>query len=169
MDHWTDNLERASACSFALDWARFQPDELTAWERCERSDWMLWVLERCNWPTRERDMRLLAVNYAERVLHLVTEERARSVCAAALETARTYAVGEATDGELAAARTAARAVARGAGGAARAAARVAAGSAAEAAHAIDVSEAAARADELRAQCDLIRRRVSPEVLKSFRP
>ena len=77
----------------------------------------------------EREMRLFAVACARRVQHLMTDPGSRE----ALDVAERYANGEATAGELAAARAAAWAAARAAARAAWAAADAAAGAAAWAA------------------------------------
>jgi len=43
MGHWSANLPRA-ACQSAKEWARTQPDLVTAWKTCTRGDWMMWLL-----------------------------------------------------------------------------------------------------------------------------
>jgi hypothetical protein len=44
--NWVDRLRQLHACSEAVEWARTQPDLETAWENCERGDWMLWIAGR---------------------------------------------------------------------------------------------------------------------------
>jgi len=85
---------------------------------------MLWLLPKVlTTPDEERDVRLIACDLAEAVLHFVPagEERPRQ----AIETARRFVRGEATHTELVAARAAARDAARTSAGAAAGAARAA--------------------------------------------
>ena len=39
-------LKALDACSEAIEWAREQPSLETAWQVCQRGDWMLWLLGR---------------------------------------------------------------------------------------------------------------------------
>ena len=89
-------------CDEARDWLRTQPSMAAAWDACQRSDWMLWALERTGYND-ERTLRLLTVWCARQVEHLMTDPRSR----AALDVAERYANGLATREELAAAREAA--------------------------------------------------------------
>ena len=43
---WTDVLRRMGACENAVAWAETQPDLPTAWEVCDRPDWLLWLAGR---------------------------------------------------------------------------------------------------------------------------
>ena len=146
----TSLLKKLDACGEAQKWASGQPDLQAAWSACKRSDWMLWLLARTVVHKTDPRLRLMACDFGEAVLHLVPEgeDRPRK----AIEVARRFANGEATEEELAAARdaawdaawAAARAAARDAAwDAARAAARAAARDAAWAA-AWDAAWAAAR-------------------------
>jgi len=94
-----------------------------AWEKCHRSDWMLWALDKIGYDD-QRMLRLLACRFCREIWHLLADERSRN----AVEVAERYAEGQATKDELVAARAAAWAAAR-----AAARARAAAGAAAEAA------------------------------------
>ena len=128
-------LIRLDACEEARDWAKGKSLK-TAWAKCERGDWMTWLLANPKAKRDDRLLRLLACDIVGTVLHLVPagEDRPRI----AIETARRFANGQATAQELAAARDAARAAedavwaagaaeaAAGAAGAAGAAVRVAA-------------------------------------------
>jgi len=42
--HWSDKLAALTPCSPAVEWAREQPSEATAWQTCQRGDWMLWLV-----------------------------------------------------------------------------------------------------------------------------
>jgi len=142
-------LLELEACEEARDWAKTQPDLSTAWANCQRPDWMLWLLARTGVAKDDSRYRLMACDFAESVLHLVPagEDRARQ----AVEVARRYARGEATQEELAAAASAASAAAW----ASTTAWATAAGAA---------SAAAAAASAAAAQADVIRS-YFPEVLK----
>lgn len=41
-----DALVLLNVCETAVNWMKEQPDHRTAWERCERADWMLWFAAR---------------------------------------------------------------------------------------------------------------------------
>lgn len=116
-----DDGERESYIRFRHD----APIALTAILKSNGLDDALWAL-RCVRGV-DRDARLFAVWCARQVEHLMTDQRSKD----ALDVAERFANGEATGGELAAARAAARDAARdaawaAAGAAAWAAARAAA-------------------------------------------
>ena len=96
-------LKDHAACAEARAWlvAGQYPTLEAAWQVCQRGDWMLWLLRESNTPSGI--WRHLAVDFAEQVRHLMTDERSR----AALQVARRYADGQASDEELSAARAAA--------------------------------------------------------------
>jgi len=167
-------LTKMNACKEAKVWAdrwAASGTNKTAWEACNRSDWMIWLLERTTIDQNDPRLRLMTCDFAEVVLHLVPndEDRPRR----AIKVARMFAVGEATREELAAAWDAAWAAARAAArdaardaawAAARAAARDAAWAAARAAArdaawaaARDAAWAAAWAAARAAQCGIIRK------------
>jgi hypothetical protein len=106
--HWSRKLVALGACKEAVEWAKTQPDFATAWDTCQRGDWMIWLLESLD-KTYTPRLRLIAYDCARAVLHLVPagEDRPRL----AIECAERYARGEATAKELAAARAAAWAAA----------------------------------------------------------
>lgn len=106
--HWSDRLAALDACDKAMGWARTQPDFATAWAECQRSDWMLWLLDAVQHDAP--GLRLFAADCAERAL-LAEREAGREPDARswrAVEVARAFARGEASDDELASARVAAR-------------------------------------------------------------
>ena len=71
-----DLLTAADACSEGLAWARSlsaQTPDLTPqllWDRCERSDWMLWWLRTQPTAPDARLLTLFSCDCAGRVLHL---------------------------------------------------------------------------------------------------
>ena len=42
----TTKLEKLNACSDARAWVLTQKDYKTAWQNCERGDWMLWLVKK---------------------------------------------------------------------------------------------------------------------------
>jgi hypothetical protein len=126
-------------------------DMADAWDRCHRADWMLWLDDALALLT-DRERRLIAcrcvretpLSDGRKVWDLLTDERSRQ----AVAVAERYAVGEATDEQLAAAYAAATAVARVA--AARAYTAYAVAAAAAAAGAADATRAVYAADATRA-------------------
>lgn len=64
-----EELESLNPCPEALEWAKQQPSLYVAWEVCERSDWMFWLLYKLKLTPKE-----LSVTYsrqcAEHVSHL---------------------------------------------------------------------------------------------------
>jgi len=40
-----DNMFTEEPCKEAIDWLETQPDFETAWQNCERGEWMWWALE----------------------------------------------------------------------------------------------------------------------------
>ena len=135
--HWSDALVALGACYDAVAWARTQPDAATAWESCPDLAWLVWVVRRTSPDPRLVELRLFAAAVAERVAPLAGEHEA--VCRAAVAVVRAWCLGEATDEQLRAARSAAWA-----------AARSAAWSAADA-YAADAADAAAAADDADAE------------------
>ena len=165
-------LRRLDACAAARTWAETQPDLQTAWTNCQRSDWMMWLLERTTIDQNDPCYRLMACDFAESVLHLVPadEDRPRR----AIETARAFVRGEATRDEMIAAWDAASAAAWDAASASASAAACAAVSDAACAAASDAASSAASAaasDAARAsQANIIRHyfpqcpEINPELL-----
>jgi hypothetical protein len=161
------------------DWVAFviqYPDMATVWDKCNRPDWMLWILSAIKQPLDDKTACLFAcwcVRYTpladgRTTWDLLTDERSRN----AVVVSECFANGEATEAELAAAVAAAWAAAwaaavaadrAAAGAAARAAAvaadRSAAGAAAGAAAVAAAWAAAGAADVAAAwaaQCNRIR-------------
>jgi len=97
-------LTRHEACGEAITW-KGNRDFVATWNECQRPEWMLWILERV--PCDQSKLRLLACDFVRRtpladgrqLWDLLTDERSRN----AVVIAERYAVGKATDEELAAA------------------------------------------------------------------
>ena len=112
-----DYLKSIGACQDAVDWVGDR-DPQTAWAECHRPDWMLWLDEKLNLLT-DKQRRHFACDCAEAVLPIFenqcpNDDRPRK----AIEVARRFANGKATDEERAAAWAAARDASRDAAGAA---------------------------------------------------
>jgi hypothetical protein len=178
-------LAKYGACEEAREWCRAYETPAAAWEACSNPEWMLWALDAIGLLT-DQDARLFAcwcvretpLADGRKVWDLLTDERSRK----AVEVAERFAVGEATEEEMAAAWAAVWATAGStagaaawaavwatAGGAAGAAARATAGAtagdsagaaagAAAGATAGGAAGAAAMAAAGAAQCTEIRRR-----------
>ena len=92
-------LDELGACEEALEWIEENSlnDPQAAWDMCPHARWLIWAVElhlnKPGWPTRQ-DLVLAACDCAEVSLHLVSagEDRPRI----AIDTARRWAVGEAT-------------------------------------------------------------------------
>lgn len=99
-------LAYKGACYGAIEWLGSR-DLLTAWAECLRGDWMLWLAARAAEPDAVR-LRLAACDCAELSRHLYEDRypgdaRPRE----AIETARRFARGDATEQELSVAESAA--------------------------------------------------------------
>ena len=96
-------LVKLNACEEAREWA-IRKDLHTVWTTCERGDWLLWLASRMvgepGWHTRQ-EVVLAACACAETVLKYVPAEEDRPQVA--IETARKWARGEATNEEIIAA------------------------------------------------------------------
>ena len=120
------HCEAHDACKGGLAWIKGKSME-KFWNTSDRGDWMIWLICNSENNVTDKQLRLIAVECARQVQHLMTDQRSIT----ALDVAERYVNGEATDEELAAAGAAARdAAGDAAWAAARAAARAAASDAA---------------------------------------
>jgi hypothetical protein len=71
-------LINLDACREAQTWAAAYVDAQTAWDACERGDWLLWILARTGVDVRE-------------TLDIIVDRVRRSAAAAAAEAAYAYA------------------------------------------------------------------------------
>jgi hypothetical protein len=95
MNH-IEKLQEINACSESIEWASQYSTAQEAYDACERGDWLLWLHARAR-----SDPRILTrakCEIARTVLHLVPdgEDRPRI----AIETAERWARGEASEGEI---------------------------------------------------------------------
>jgi hypothetical protein len=141
--------DRHKACKEGREWALSNCKDMGKVWQTAKHEWLIWIATRQGVLT-DKELRLFAVWCARQVQHLMADQRSID----ALDVAERYANGFATDDELAAAKSAAYAVAaapaanaaRDAADAARDAARDAADAAADAAYAArDAAHAVAAA------------------------
>lgn len=107
----SDALESVGACREPLRWVADFADAQTAWDACERGDWMLWVLGRLSGPpgSDSRKKVVLAACECARLalaqyeIHYREDSRPRT----AIETAERHARSEASIDEVRAASAAA--------------------------------------------------------------
>lgn len=99
MDNWTTKFEDLCPCKIAWRWAKRQPDAKTAWKKCRRGDWMLWLLDSLN---ASHDLIVLAACDCARLsLPYVQEGDRRPL--KAIETAEAWVFGQANLMEVSAA------------------------------------------------------------------
>lgn len=93
-------LEKLGACEPARRWAKGK-SLAEVWEQCERGDWLLWLAHRMaekkGWPNREAVV-LACCACAETALKYVPVEEKRPLLC--IQTARRWAVGQATPADL---------------------------------------------------------------------
>ena len=113
MNH-VDYLEHINACSPGVEYAAKYPSLREAWEKCDRPDWMIWLLRTAGIRDARR-YRLFAcwcvrntpIGDGRTMWDLLTDERSRN----AVIVAERFAHGHATRGQLAYAAAAAEAAA----------------------------------------------------------
>ena len=88
---WTTKLTALDACTDAVAWARTQPDPQTAWDNCQRGDWMLWCAARAG--IDRRSLVLAACDCAETAADHADSDTQMSIVWT-IETARLWARGE---------------------------------------------------------------------------
>ena len=167
--HWSDALVKLFACWSAVDFARTQPDLVTAWKLCDRGDWMLWLAGRCAGPAgddRRRPLTLAACGCARLALARFEERNsAESRPRKAIETAESWARN--SGATLAEVQTAAYAAYADADDAYADAAAYAAYAAAAAYAAYAAAAAAAYAARLSARADALKR--CADIVRAFYP
>ena len=89
-----EKLEKLGACNEAIKWASTQPDYKTAWQNCERGDWMLWLAKALN--VDDRKLTLAKYHCVNQVRHLMVDQRSIDAMEAALK----YANSEISRDEL---------------------------------------------------------------------
>ena len=103
MTHWSKSIPR-DACEQAIEWARTQPSLRVAWRDCQRGDWMLWLLGRCD-ADRRRLVKAAAL-CAEPAAALCDEDT-EAVCLGVVQTCIAWSEGDASEEDLQAAGAAA--------------------------------------------------------------
>ena len=97
-------LEKHNAYAKVAAYALTQNSMKEVWDNCPKLGWLFWMLEKQT-DKPEKQLRLFAVWCARQVQHLMRDKRSLD----ALDVAERFAYGNATEGELAAARAAANA------------------------------------------------------------
>ena len=85
---FAEELRDLNACREAVVWAS-DLDLATAWNECQRSDWMHWLLERVQ--VAQNTSTLIACDHAESVAHLAGDHE--SLCRETIAIARGVAAG----------------------------------------------------------------------------
>ncbi len=96
--------DQTRACKDGQIFALKHKTMAEVWDNCPKLGWLFWMLEKQT-DKPEKQLRLFAVWCARQVQHLMRDKRSLD----ALDVAERFAYGNATEGELAAARAAARA------------------------------------------------------------
>ena len=95
-------LEKHNACREGVAFAMSQNSLAEVWDNCPRLDWLFWIVKR-QATKPEKELRLFAVWCARGVQHLMLDKRSLD----ALGHVERFANGQASQEELAAARSAA--------------------------------------------------------------
>lgn len=98
MKHWSNTLIEMNACSDAIEWSQTQRSLAVAWDKCERGDWMFWLLARC--PHDHRLLVRAAALCAETAIQHVDNEDTADVCRYVVQTCVTWSCGEASDSDI---------------------------------------------------------------------
>ena len=102
MTHWSDLLP-PDACTSAVEWARSQPDYATAWAKCPRGDWLLWLVGKIDggkpFSARRKPIVRAAARCATLALPYVQDDDIVAVCLSTIQMCIAWAEGEATDEE----------------------------------------------------------------------
>ncbi len=95
MKDWIKNLSELGACRVALEWAN-QYDSLSeAWAKCERGDWMLWLVGRLSGePDNEKRRKLVLCSCRCARLALPHVRKGEDRPLKAIETAEAWARNE---------------------------------------------------------------------------
>jgi len=91
-----EKLKVLNPCSDALEWVKEQPSIKSAWETCERGDWMLWLLGRLSGEVGSKSRKKLVwtvCQCARLALPYVKKGETRPL--KAIETAENYTKGKA--------------------------------------------------------------------------
>ena len=122
MTHWSDSIIKLNACSEAVKWCLTQPSLDVAWDRCQRGDWMIWILGRLNtsapWSDERKPLVRVSVECSEQSLQYANSDTINATLWC-LDSIRRWCGGEADRDEVDAAANAAYAAAYAAYAAAR--------------------------------------------------
>jgi len=103
-----DKLNKLKACSEAVKWAKEMKNGQSAWDNCERGDWMLWLVGKMSGKPESVKRKKLVLCVCECArLALVHVPKGELRPLKAIETAEAWAKGDATIEDLRKARRAA--------------------------------------------------------------
>lgn len=100
MTTYLEKLNNMGACQPALDWCHeYNFKNLQqAWDKCERVDWLLWLLYKTG--TSNQKLCLLACAFTRKVIKLTEEYNPTPNYKNVMDITERYAYGKATDEEL---------------------------------------------------------------------
>ena len=90
----TTKIEKLHSCREGIKWTRSQKNYKTAWQNCERGDWMLWLANRLN--VDDRKFTMAKAMCAKQVEHLMKDQRSKD----ALQACFDYGNGKISRDEL---------------------------------------------------------------------
>lgn len=93
--HWSSKLVKLHACQEAVDYAKEHKTLQSAWDACERGDWMLWLLGKLSGKPESqsrRDLVLMACACARLSLKHLPQNEKRPLLA--IQTAERWAKRE---------------------------------------------------------------------------
>ncbi len=94
MKAWQRTIKRMEPCGDALEWAEGYDTIEEAWEKCERGDWMLWLLEKLSGdPKSEARKKLVLIACRCARLSLPCVKKGEKRPRKAIETAEAWAHG----------------------------------------------------------------------------
>ena len=94
-------LKQLKPCYDALEWVEKQPSRKSAWDNCERGDWMLWLLGKRSGEVGSKSRKKLVWTACQCArLSLPYVEKGEERPLKAIETAEKYTKGDATLDEV---------------------------------------------------------------------
>ena len=114
-EHWSEDLANLRACGDALAWCSTQPDLKTAWDKCERADWMLWLVGKLDtsapWSEERKPLVRCALACAAEGLKYPEKGKARDAAEACIGVTQAWCEGSASKDDVMQARRGADAAA----------------------------------------------------------
>ena len=90
-------FNKMAPCKEAVIWAKAQPNKQAAWDRCERGDWMLWLLGKLSGPPESKKRKKLVLCTCDCAATAIKYSgKHRKVIENTIKTARSWAHGKAS-------------------------------------------------------------------------